>query len=39
LISHRIVPPPHPVSSRLIPLNSALEGHTGDTCGPGRWRT
>jgi hypothetical protein len=34
LISHRLVPPLRPVSSRLVPFNSPLEGHTGDTCGP-----
>jgi len=32
LISHRFVLPPHPVSSRLVPFNSPLEGHTGGTC-------
>jgi hypothetical protein len=32
LISHRIVPPLRPVSSRLVPFNSPLEGHTGGTC-------
>jgi hypothetical protein len=34
LISHRSVPPLRPVSSRLVPFNSPLEGHTGGTCGP-----
>jgi len=32
LISHRIVLPPYPVLSRLVPFNSPLEGHTGGTC-------
>ena len=32
LISHRIVPPLRPASSRLVPFNSPLEGHTGGTC-------
>ncbi len=32
LISHRIVPPLRPVSSRFVPFNSPLEGHTGGTC-------
>jgi hypothetical protein len=31
LISHQIVPPLRPVSSRLIPFHSPLEGHTGGT--------
>ena len=34
LISHRVVPPLRPVSSRLVPFSSPLEGHTGGTCGP-----
>jgi hypothetical protein len=34
LISLRIVPPLRSVSSRLVPFNSPLEGHTGGTCGP-----
>jgi hypothetical protein len=34
LISQWIVPPLRPVSSRLVPFNSPLEGHTGGTCGP-----
>jgi len=34
LISHRIGPPLRPVSSRLVPFLSPLEGHTGGTCGP-----
>jgi len=34
LISHRIVPPLRPVSSRPVPPDSALEGHTEGTCGP-----
>ena len=37
LISHRFVPPLHPVSSHLVPFNSPLEGHTGGTCGPASW--
>ena len=27
--SKRFVLPPHPVSSRLVPFSSPLEGHTG----------
>ena len=33
LSSHRIVPPLRPVSFRLVPFLSPLEGHTGGTCG------
>jgi hypothetical protein len=34
LISHRIVLPPSPVSSRLVPPRSVLESHTGGTGRP-----
>ena len=34
LNSNWIVPPLRPISSRLAPFNSPLEGHTGGTCGP-----
>ena len=34
LISQRLIPPLRPVSSRLVPFNTPLEGHTGGTCGP-----
>ena len=34
LISHWIVPPLLPVSSRLVPFNSPMERHTEGTCGP-----
>ena len=33
LISHRIVPSLRPVSSRLVPFSSSLEGHTGAHAG------